>query len=61
MNGLIRSVANLTRVDALEFMDMANQVDLKVAAQSYPLINANQALSDFKAGKANGAAVLIVA
>jgi len=57
---IIRSVANLTRDDALEFMDIAKKIDLYVEAQAYPLAQANQALSDFKAGKTKGAAVLTV-
>ncbi len=54
----IRSVANLTRADAFEFLDIANKTDLQIEAQAYPLSKATEALLDFKAGKTKGAAVL---
>ncbi len=55
---LIRSVANLTRADASEFLEIADKIDLTVHTQAYSLNQANQALADFKAGKTKGAAVL---
>lgn len=57
---IIRSVANLTRADALEFLDIATKVDLHMETQTYPLSEANQALFDFKHAKTRGAAVLTI-
>lgn len=53
------SVANLTRADGLEFLAMAPSMDLKVKTTPYPLREANQALADLRAGRFEGAAVLI--
>jgi len=53
------SVANLTHVDGLAFMALANRVPIKLSKVVYPLIQANEALSDLRAGRLNGAAVLV--
>jgi propanol-preferring alcohol dehydrogenase len=53
------SVANLTRKDGLDFLHLAQQIDIKVKTTTYPLIEANQALSDLRAGRFEGAAVLV--
>jgi len=55
---VLRSVANLTRRDAREFFDIAERTDLRVSTVSYALADANQALSDLRAGRISGAAVL---
>ena len=55
----VMSVANLTRADAREFLDMAPQVGVHCAVTRYPLARANQALSDLRDGRLQGAAVLI--
>src|SRR5258706_285228 len=55
---VLRSVANLTRRDAREFLDLAARLSLRVSTVSYPLADANQALSDLRAGRISGAAVL---
>ncbi len=52
------SVANLTRKDALDFLRLAPQIDIKVKTTQYPLRNANQALADLAEGRFEGAAVL---
>jgi len=57
---IIRSVANLTRADALEFLDMANKVDLHISTYTYPLAKANEAIADFRSSKTKGAAVLTI-
>lgn len=57
---MIRSVANLTRADAIEFLDMANKVDLHVSTYTYPLAQANEAIADFRKGQTKGAAVLVI-
>jgi propanol-preferring alcohol dehydrogenase len=55
----IRSVANLTRQDAREFLALAPAVPVKTHVQPYPLEDANRALGDLRAGRVQGAAVLI--
>lgn len=54
------SVANLTREDGVGFMRVAADTRLKIETTRYPLGEANQALSDLRAGKFEGAAVLVV-
>lgn len=56
----VRSVANLTRDDGLEFMALAAKIPLQVATTSYPLARANDALNDLRRGALVGAAVLQV-
>jgi propanol-preferring alcohol dehydrogenase len=53
------SVANLTRRDAVDFLAIAPKVGLKVHTRSYPLADANEALSDLRDGRLQGAAVLV--
>ena len=55
----VRSVANLTRRDAEEFLILAPQVPVTTTAVPYPLEQANQALDDLRAGRMQGAAVLL--
>jgi propanol-preferring alcohol dehydrogenase len=55
----IVSVANLTRQDAHEFLKIAPQAGLKSEVVRYPLDKANEALADLRAGRLQGAAVLI--
>jgi len=55
----ICSVANLTRADGSEFMALAGQFRLEVTAQAYPLVDAQRALDDLRAGRFTGAAVLV--
>ncbi|MEJ0004017.1 MAG: zinc-dependent alcohol dehydrogenase family protein [Pararobbsia sp.] len=52
------SVANLTRLDGLEFMQIASAIGLRVETKVYPLALANEALADLRAGRLTGAAVL---
>ena len=53
------SVANLTRADAAEFLSFAARVPLRVETTTYPLERANDALTDLRAGRLQGAAVLV--
>ncbi len=53
------SVANLTRVDAREFLAVAPQAGIRTETTRYPLARANDALADLRAGRLQGAAVLI--
>jgi len=55
----IVSVANLTRQDAREFLGIVPQAGIRTETQSYPLTKANEALSDLRTGRINGAAVLV--
>jgi propanol-preferring alcohol dehydrogenase len=54
----VRSVANLTRRDAEEFLELAPRVPVKTQVTVYPLEEANQALEDLRAGRFTGAAVV---
>jgi propanol-preferring alcohol dehydrogenase len=56
----IKSVANLTREDAREFLRLAPQVPVRAEFRVYPLEAANAALADLRAGRLQGAAVLEV-
>ncbi len=56
----IGSVANLTRRDGEEFLDLAPKVPVRTHVTEYPLENANQALEDLRGGRFTGAAVLVV-
>ncbi|MDN5935927.1 MAG: zinc-dependent alcohol dehydrogenase family protein [Nitrosospira sp.] len=53
------SVANLTRRDAEEFLALAPKIPVKVTTESFPLTQANTALTRLREGKLTGAAVLI--
>ena len=53
------SVANLTRRDGLDFLRVVPQVGIDVKTTVYPLQKANEALADLRAGRFEGAAVLV--
>jgi propanol-preferring alcohol dehydrogenase len=57
----IKSVANVTRQDVREFLQLAVEAQIKPEIQEYALEDANQALIDMKQGKIRGAKVLRVA
>ncbi len=54
------SVANLTRRDGLDFLSFAQAAGIVADVVSYPLAEANQALSDLRAGRLHGAAGLVL-
>jgi propanol-preferring alcohol dehydrogenase len=56
----LRSVANATYRDGVEFLDLAVKAGIKSTVSCYPLKDANLALSDLKASMFNGEAVLVV-
>jgi alcohol dehydrogenase, propanol-preferring len=56
---VVRSVANLTRQDARDFLSVAADVPLKTHVREYPLDDANKALEDLRSGRLSGAAVLV--
>lgn len=53
------SVANLTRADALEFLELAPRAGIVATTTTYALEDANAALADLRAGRFHGAAVLV--
>lgn len=53
------SVANLTRADAREFLELAPRAGLRTEIVRYPLERANEALADLRESRLQGAAVLI--
>ena len=56
----LRSVANLTRRDGEEFMELAPQVPVRTQIREFRLEEANEALQHLRAGELNGAAVLSI-
>jgi alcohol dehydrogenase, propanol-preferring len=55
---VVRSVANLTRADAVEFLALAPNVPVRTQVEEFPLPAANDALRALKGGRVKGAAVL---
>jgi len=55
----IVSVANLTRSDADEFLDLAPRIPIRTEIKVFPLEHANEALAALRAGRIKGAAVLV--
>jgi propanol-preferring alcohol dehydrogenase len=56
---VLRSVANLTRKDGVDFMKLAGRIPLRTSVREYRLDDAESALSDLRSGRIQGAAVLI--
>jgi alcohol dehydrogenase, propanol-preferring len=56
---VLRSVANLTRRDAEEFLALAPKAGIRTQTVTYPLARANDALADLRNGALQGAAVLV--
>jgi propanol-preferring alcohol dehydrogenase len=57
----LSSVANLTREDGHEFLELAPQVPVHTSVTEYSLEQANEALDDIRSGRLVGAAVLRIA
>ncbi|MGZ8263818.1 MAG: zinc-dependent alcohol dehydrogenase family protein [Burkholderiales bacterium] len=55
----VRSVANLTRKDGVEFLALAPRVPVRTTIERFPLAEANVALARLRDGLITGAAVLI--
>ncbi len=53
------SAANLTRQDGIDFLGMVPRMGIVTRTTSYPLKDANRALDDLRAGRIEGAAVLV--
>jgi propanol-preferring alcohol dehydrogenase len=58
---VVRSVANLTRADGEEFLELAPQVPVKTEVEIFSLSDANLALDRLRRGRIQGAAVLAAA
>ncbi len=56
----VRSVANLTRQDGLDFLALAPEVPVRTEVMPFPLEEANEALEAVRGGRVRGAAVLII-
>jgi len=56
----LRSVANMTRSDAADFLNLAAEIGLKPQVTGFPLDQANEALAAVKRDSINGAAVLVM-
>jgi propanol-preferring alcohol dehydrogenase len=57
---VLRSVANLTREDGREFLELAPKVPVRTEVTTFPLERANEALVELRSGRLRGAAVLEV-
>jgi propanol-preferring alcohol dehydrogenase len=57
----LKSVANVTRQDAQEFLPLAAAIPIVPEVEEWPLAEANEALARLKAGRIHGAAVLRIA
>jgi alcohol dehydrogenase, propanol-preferring len=56
----VRSVANLTRQDGLDFLALAPEIPVRTEVMPFPLEEANEALDALRGGNVRGAAVLVV-
>ena len=56
---VVRSVANLTRADAREFLELSARVPVRTTVMPLPLTRANDALDMLREGRLTGAAVLV--
>ncbi|MFM8442995.1 MAG: alcohol dehydrogenase, partial [Methylococcus sp.] len=57
----IQSVANVTRADVREFLELAAAIPIRPEIEEYPLEEANRALDELKHRRIRGAKVLRVA
>ena len=55
----VRSVANLTREDGRQFLDLVGKAGIRATTEVFPLSAANEALRRLRRGELNGAAVLV--
>ena len=56
----VRTVANVTREDAREFLDIAARIGIQTDVETHPLAEANLALARLAAGRVSGTAVLVM-
>jgi propanol-preferring alcohol dehydrogenase len=57
---MVRSVANLTRRDGMEFLALAPAIPVETTVTAFPLEQANDALDHLRAGRITGSAVLVI-
>ncbi|HUJ72530.1 MAG TPA: zinc-dependent alcohol dehydrogenase family protein [Verrucomicrobiae bacterium] len=57
---VVRSVANATRDDARQLMQLAGEIPIRTEVQTFPLADANRALLALKQSEIHGAGVLII-
>lgn len=57
---VVRSVANLTRKDGLNFFDLLRSITVYTQTESFPLAQANEAIAKLRKGQIQGAAVLVM-
>lgn len=55
----VRSVANLTREDGRQFLELAARVGIRTRTEAFPLAFANEALDRVRSGRMKGAAILL--
>jgi propanol-preferring alcohol dehydrogenase len=55
----LRSVANMTRQDARDFLALAREIDLRPSVVTFPLVDANKALDAVKHESLDGSAVIV--
>src|SRR5215217_1664499 len=55
----VRSVTNLTRVDGVEFLELAPRVPVRTEVETLPLSQANEALERLRSGRVRGSLVLV--
>ena len=56
---VLRSVANLTRRDGEEFLELAPRVPVRTEVETFPLEEANEALAKLRRGDVRGALVVV--
>ena len=56
---IVRSVANLTRADGVEFLELAPRIPIRVETERFVLEEANEVLVRMKSGNLRGTAVLV--
>ena len=57
---MLRSVANLTRADGEEFLELAPRVPVRTQVETFQLEDANEALDRVRSGNLRGSAVLLL-
>jgi propanol-preferring alcohol dehydrogenase len=57
---VLRSVANLTKQDGIDFLNLAAKIPIQTTVTIYPLEQVNEALDDLRHGQFAGAAVILI-
>jgi len=56
----VKSVANLTRQDGLNFFSILKNIEVLTQTKVFRLVEANEAINQFRSGQISGAAVLVM-